>query len=159
MSVTEEIPFSQLVQRPKHTMALLDGSPRRRLRLDRRDGEDLILESAARAEAEDKALIMVSGLFFELTKNEKGLSALAQALPHAFPWVHFLSADDIRAFLTEFVDTLHACADLGNVAALSTVINAWRETAEIHSDPELLKAATMPLDGADYGEVPGGKRK
>jgi hypothetical protein len=159
MSVTEEIPFSQLVQRPKHTMALLDGSPRRRLRLDRRDGEDLILESAARAEAEDKALILASRLFFELTKNEMGLTALAQALPHTFPWVHFLSEDEIRAFLTEFVDTLHACTDLGNVAAISTVINAWRETAEIHSDPELLKAAMMPLDGADYGEVPGGTHK
>ena len=46
MCVTEEIPFSQLVQHPKDTMAKLEGSPRRRIRLDRRDGEDLILESA-----------------------------------------------------------------------------------------------------------------
>jgi len=37
-------------------MAKREQSPRRRLRLDRRDGEDLILESAARAEAEDEAL-------------------------------------------------------------------------------------------------------
>lgn len=159
MSVTEAIPFSQLVQRPKRTMALLDGSPRRRLRLDRRDGEDLILESAARADAEDKALKTASLLFFELSKTEAGLSALLMALPTAFPWVHFLPPDDLREFLDEFVGTLHACADLGNVAALGNVVNAWRETAEIHSDPELLSAAKAALDGTDYGEVPGGTRK
>jgi hypothetical protein len=34
------------------------------------------------------------------------------------------------------------------------VVSAWRDTAEIYADPELLKAATMPLDGTDYGEVP-----
>jgi hypothetical protein len=80
---------------------------------------------------------------------------LLLALPTAFPWVHFLPERDTHAFLTELVDTLHACADLGNVAALVPVINAWKNTAEIYSDPELLKAATAPLDGTDYGEVPG----
>jgi len=156
MSVIEEIPFSQLVQHPKATMAKLEESPRRRIRLDRRDGEDLILESAARAEAEDSALIMASRLFFSLSKNDNGVRALLLALPTAFPWVHFLPERGTRAFLAELVDTLHACADLGNVAALVPVINAWKNTAEIYSDPELLKAATTPLDGADYGEVPGG---
>ena len=82
--------------------------------------------------------------------------ALLRALPTAFPWVRFLPKNDARAFLTELIETLHACADLGNVAALVPVINAWRDTAEIYSDPELLKAATAPLDGTDYGEVPGG---
>lgn len=155
MSVIEEIPFSQLVQRPKDTMAKLEESPCRRIRLDRRDGEDLILESAARAEAEDKALIMASRLFFTLSKNDEGVQALLLALPAVFPWVHFLPEHDIRAFLAELVDTLHACADLGNIAALVPVVNAWKDTAEIHSDPELLKAATVPLEGIDYGEVPG----
>jgi hypothetical protein len=155
MSVIEEIPFSQLVQHPKDTMAMLEESPRRRLRLDRRDGEDLILESAARAEAEDKALTMASRLFLSLSKNDNGIQALLLALPTAFPWVRFLPEHDTRAFLTELVDTLHACADLGNIAAVAPVVNAWKDTAEIYSDPELLKAATAPLDGTDYGEVTG----
>jgi hypothetical protein len=38
-----EIPFSYLIQHPKATLAKLEQSPRRRLRLDRRDGDDLIL--------------------------------------------------------------------------------------------------------------------
>jgi hypothetical protein len=154
MSVTE-VPFSQLVQKPKATVAQLEESPRRRLRLDRRDGGDLILESAARAEAEDEALSMASRLFFSLMKDDQGARALLLALPDVFPWVRFLPTDDVRGFLVELVETIHASADLGNVAAIAPVVAAWKGTAEIYSDPELLKAATAPLDGTDYGPVPG----
>ena len=153
MSVTE-VPFSQLVQKPKATVAQLEESPRRRLRLDRRDGGDLILESAARAEAEDEALSMASRLFFSLMKDDQGARALLLALPEVFPWVRFLPTDDVRGFLGELVETIRAAADLGNVAAIDPVVAAWKGTAEIYSDPELLKAATAPLDGTDYGPVP-----
>jgi hypothetical protein len=60
----------------------------------------------------------------------------------------------VRTFLVELVETMHACEALGNVAALGPVIAAWKSTAEIYSDPQLLKAATAELDGDDYGEVP-----
>lgn len=135
-------------------MAKLEESPRRRLRLDRRDGGDLILESAERAEAEDEALSMASRLFFSLVKNDDGARALLLALPDVFPWVKFLTTEGVRSFLAELVDTLRACAAVDNVAALEPVIAAWQATAEIRSDPELLKAATTALDGTDYGPVP-----
>jgi hypothetical protein len=154
MSVTEEIPFSQLVQHPKDTMAKLEENPRRRIRLDRRDGEDLILESAARADAEDEALTMASRMFISLMKHDPGARALLLSLADVFPWVRFLPREDVQAFLMELVETMNACAELGNVAALAPVIAAWQGTAEIYSDPELLKRATEPLDGGDYGEVP-----
>jgi hypothetical protein len=150
---TTEIPFSQLIQQPKATMAKLESSPRRRLRLDRRDGEDLILESASRAEAEDKALSMASRLFISLVKSDDGARMLLLSLADVFPWVRFLPQDDVRAFLVELVETLRAAESVGNVAAVEPVVAAWKATAEIHSDPELLKAATAPLDGTDYGEV------
>jgi len=136
-------------------MAKLEESPRRRLRLDRRDGDDLILESAARAEAEDEALDMASRLFFSLVQNDEGARALLSSLADVFPWVQFLPKDDVRAFLVELVETLRASASVGNMAALEPVVAAWQATAEIYSDPELLKAATAPLDGTDYGPVPG----
>jgi hypothetical protein len=151
---TTAVPFSQLVQHPKDTVAKLEASPRRRLRLDRRDGGDLILESAERAEAEDEALSLVSSLFFSLVKNDEGARALLLSLPDVFPWVKFLPTDGVRGFLVELVDTMRACASVGNVAALEPVIAAWRATAEIYSDPALLKSATAPLDGTDHGEVP-----
>lgn len=152
---TIAIPFSQLIQQPKATMARLEQSPRRRLRLDRRDGEDLILESASRAEAEAEALDLASRLFFSLVKNDDGARLLLLSLPDVFPWVQFLPQEGVRAFLVELVETLRAAASLGNMAAVEPVVAAWRATAEIHSDPELLKAAMASLDGTDYGEVPG----
>jgi hypothetical protein len=155
MCVIEEIPFSQLVQHPKDTMAKLEGSPRHRIRLDRRDGADLILESADRADAEDRALGMASRIFISLMKHDPGARALLLSLNDVFPWVRFLPKDDVQAFLVELVDTMHACAELGNIAALGPVVAAWQATAEIYSDPEMLKRATEPLDGGDYGEVPG----
>ena len=155
MKAITEVPFSRLVQQPKETVACLEHTRQRRIRLERRDGNDLILESADRAEAKDDALRLTGNLFFHLMQNDDGARALLLALPSVFPWVRFLPRDDVRAFLVELVDTVHACADLGNVAALIPVVAAWQSTAEIYSDPELRKAATMPLDGTDYGEVPG----
>jgi hypothetical protein len=153
MSITK-VPFSQLVQQPKDTMAKLEESPRRRIKLNRRDGEDLILESASRAQAEDEALDMAGRLFFSLVKNDAGARALLLSLPDVFPWVKFLPTEDVRAFLVELVETIRACADLGNMAAIAPVVAAWQGTAEIYSDPELHKAALAPLDGTDYGDVP-----
>jgi hypothetical protein len=153
MSITE-VPFSKLIQQPKDTMAKLDESPRRRIRLDRRDGDDLILESAKRAEAEDEVLSMTSRLFFSLVKHDPGAQALLLSLSDVFPWVRFLPKEAVRGFLVELVDTIRACAELDNMAGLAPLIEAWKGTAEIYSDPELLKAATNPLDGTDYGPVP-----
>jgi hypothetical protein len=55
----------------------------------------------------------------------------------------------------ELVETLRAAASVSKLAALEPVIAAWQAPAEIYSDPELLKAATAPVDGDDYGEVEG----
>lgn len=153
MPATTEVPFSDLLRKTSDTVAKLERSPRRRIRLDRRDGEDLILEAAGRAEAEDEALDMASRLFVSLVKNDAGARALLMALPEVFPWVRFLTTEGVRGFLVELVDTIRACASVGNMAALKPVIAAWRDTAEIRSDPELFKAATVPLDGTDYGPV------
>jgi hypothetical protein len=97
---------------------------------------------------------MTSRLFFSLVKNDEGARALLLALPDVFPWVRFLPTEDVRQFLVELVQTVTASAELSNVAALAPVVAAWRDTAEIYADPELYKALTAPLDGADCGPVP-----
>jgi hypothetical protein len=108
----------------------------------------------ARAEAEDEALSVASRLFFSLVSTDDGARALLLSLADVFPWVRFLPRKDVRAFLVELVETMRASASLGNMAALEPVIAAWQATAEIYSDPEMLKAATTPLGGTDYGPVP-----
>lgn len=152
MSTTLEIPFSQLLQHSGETVARLEKSHNRRVRLVRRDGEDLILASAKRAEAEAEIILATARILSALVSLDDPV--LLKAFPAAFPWVKFLPAEDAHAFVEEFTETARACAELGSVAALSPIIEAWRVTAEIHADPELYAALTVPLDGADHGPVP-----
>jgi hypothetical protein len=149
-----EVRFSQLLQHPRETVAKLESSHGRRLRLIRRDGEDLILESARRADADEEGVLLAARLLFVLLNTENAGELVVAALPEVVPWVRFLPGDQVREFATEFVETARACAELGSMAALGPVIAAWRATAEVHADPELVKALTAPLEGADYGPVP-----
>ncbi|MGH7734722.1 MAG: hypothetical protein ACREOE_13770, partial [Gemmatimonadales bacterium] len=78
---------------------------------------------------------------------------LIQVFPSVFPWMRFLPADEARAFIAEFIATARASAELGNMAPVATVIAAWKATAEVYADPDLLRALTTPLEEADYGPV------
>ena len=151
---TTGVPFSQLVQHPRATVAKLEGNPRRRLRLERRDGGDLILQAAERAEADAAAVIITTRLFAALLSNAEASNLLIAAFPAVFPWVRFLPPDDVREFVNEFTGTAQACAELGSMAPLEPVIDAWRATAEIYVDPDLHEALSTPLDGTDYGPIP-----
>lgn len=153
MSIAE-VPFSELVNRPKATVDKLNASRSRRLRLVRRDDEDLVLESAARADMDAAAMTVTTRLFTSLMKNDDAAPVLLQALPDVFPWVRFLPTEEVRAFFVELVETARACVEIDNVAPLFPVVDSWRSTAEIHADPELHKSLTEPLDGTDYGAVP-----
>jgi hypothetical protein len=150
---TTQVPFSELIQHPRATVRKLEETARRRLRLARRDGEDLILESVERADAEATAMNTTTRLFVSLMKHDEGARALQQVLPDVFPWVRFLPAEAVQKFLFELVQTAHACAELDNMAPLEPVVVAWRNTAEIYADPELRRTLTEPLDGTDHGAV------
>jgi hypothetical protein len=152
MSVTEEVPFSYLLQHSRDTLEKLEESRERRLRLVRRDGEDLILESARRAEADEEALTIATRIISELLNTDEAV--LIQVFPAVFPWIRFLPPEDARAFIAEFTVTARASAELRTMAPLAAVIAAWRATAQVHADPELLEALAGPLDEADYGPVP-----
>ena len=151
---TTEIPFSQLVRHPKATVAQLEASPRRRLRLERRDGGDLILESAEHAEADAEAANMTTRLFMALMRNDDAARMLLWPFPRCFRGYGSCRAEDVRAFLVELVEIARACAELHNMAPVESVVAAWRHTAEVYADPSLREAATRPLDDTDYGPVP-----
>ena len=75
---------------------------------------------------------------------------LVAALIEHEPWVRFLPADDQEAFVTEVTETVRACASIGRYTALVNLMDEWRTTAEIWSDPELAAALAAdvpaPLD-------------
>ncbi|MGH3300351.1 MAG: hypothetical protein ACRDOK_01505 [Streptosporangiaceae bacterium] len=151
MSIAEEIPFSQLIQHSRETLDKLESTRGRRLRLVRRDGEDLVLESAERAEAGEQAAIAAARIFAEMLRTDE--PAVLRSLPAAFPWMRFLPAPAARDFAAEFAEIALAAADMGNMAPVVPVVDAWRATAEIHADPALRKALTTALDGSDHGRA------
>ncbi|MEU6340403.1 hypothetical protein ABZ883_05550 [Streptomyces sp. NPDC046977] len=149
---TGAVNFSELVNKNKQTLARLKESPR--LLLHRRDGEDLVLTTAARAEQDQTVVSAATRMLAAIARREPGsMELLLDLLPDVFPWVRFLPEPDVHAFAVELVDTMRAADALGNSASVAQVLVAWQHTAEAHSDPELLAALTRDHD-EDYGAVP-----
>jgi hypothetical protein len=152
-TVAAEANLSDLLNKPKATLARLAGSSR--LLLHRRDAEDLVLTTAERAAADTAVVRDTTRLFHEMMRKDPMVMALAvQVLPSVFPWVRHLPEAAREEFAAEWLGTLSAAGDLGNNAAVETVVAAWRHTAEIYADPELFAILTRDLDGTDYGPVP-----
>ncbi|WP_406452052.1 hypothetical protein OG782_17645 [Streptomyces sp. NBC_00876] len=143
--------FSELVNKNKQTLARLEESPR--LLLHRRDGEDLVLTTAARAEQDRSVVSAATRMLAAMARREPGsMELLLDILPDAFPWVRFLPGPDVHAFAVELVDTMRAADSIGNSASVAQLLTAWQHTAEVHSDPELLAALTRDHE-ADYGQA------
>ena len=111
-----------------------------------------MLTTAARAEQEHEVMSAVTRTFVALMKSEPAVRTLVtDVMPEVFPWVRFLPAEDVRAFVVELVQTLNAADDLNNVAPVVQVITEWRHTAEVHADPELMRI--LQQEGGDLGQV------
>jgi hypothetical protein len=148
-----EVTLSELLNKPKATLARLDGS--RRVILHRRDAEDLVLTTAGRASQDSEVIATTTRMFVSMMKRDPEARALVMdVVPEVFPWVRFLPGDGVREFAVELVDTLRAATDLDNAAAVAVMIAQWRHTAEIHSDPELHAALARPItEVPDLGPV------
>lgn len=151
MSIAAEANLSDLLNKPKATLARL--ATNRRLVLRRRDDEDLVLTTAERA-AQDTAVVRdTTRLFREMMRRDPAVMALAvQVLPTVFPWVRHLPEDAWPEFAAEWLDTLNAATDLDNNAAVEGVVAAWRATAEIYADPVLYAVATRTHETIENGE-------
>lgn len=149
MSVMETN-LSELLNKPKLTLAALRGS--RRILLRRRDDEDLVLTTAARAEQDSAVMGATSRMFVEMMRTPVGRTLVLDVLPASFPWVRYLPAHDVREFSLELVGALGAAAAMDNTAAVAQLITEWKHTAEAHADPEL-RAALSTDHGDDYGPV------
>jgi len=153
MTVAAEVNLSDLLNKPKATLALLDTN--RRLVLRRRDAEDLVLTTAERAAADTAVVRDTTRLFAEMMRTEPMVMALAvQVLPAIFPWVRHLPDEAKEQFAGEWLATLTAAAEMNNNAAVEGTVASWRSTAEIYADPELYAILTRDHDKGDYGPVP-----
>lgn len=140
-----EVTFSELQLQGKATVERLRKSPAQSLLVRRRDAEDLVLTTAARAELEHTAASVTTRMFVALMQRDRGARELVtDVLPEVFPWVAFLPKEEVQEFVVELVATLRAAESLDNPAPVVQVIEAWRHTAEVLADPEL--AAILAAD-------------
>ena len=150
-AMAAEVNLSELLNKPRQTLELLDSN--RELRLRRRDAEDLVLTTAERSRQDKETVRTVSALFQEMMREGPMVMAMAvQVLPAVFPWVRHLPDEERKEFAAEWLNELKAAASTGNSAALNGFVAGWRTTAEVYGDPELFAILTKPLDDdADYG--------
>jgi hypothetical protein len=149
-SLSEEVPFTELIQHPTRTTARLAGT--RSLRLRRRDAADLVLMSADRAQEEGEVVDLTARLLAGVLAQHGGADLVRHVLPTVLPWARFLPAAAAGELAAEFVATAHAAAAMDNLAPVSQLLAEWRHTAEVHADPELYAILTRTHEG-DHGPV------
>ncbi|MGW1492592.1 hypothetical protein [Streptomyces sp. NPDC002402] len=152
-AMTAEANFSELIQKPKDTVARMQDSVRQGIRLHRRGEADLYLTTAERAEQVTEVVDSTTRLFVAMMKSDPAAAELlTRVFPEAFPWVRFLPEDAMREFLVEFLETAGAASGLGTVGPLVPVIASWKATAEIYADPALHAKLLKPVED-DLGPV------
>lgn len=111
-----------------------------------------VLETEGRTRATAEATDFLSAALTALVHDETLIDRFASALSAALPWVAFLPKPDREEFATEAADTLRACASIGRFTAFADLIEDWRNTAEIWSDPGL--AASLRAEVPEPLDVP-----
>ena len=119
--------------------------------LERRDGVDLVLSTTDRANATHDGLDVGAATLAQIAVDHP--EVLANAFEARLPWMSWLPVADRRACIDELVGDLVAGVDLDNFARFTHDLNAWRNTAEVWSDPNLAARLQGEFIG-DIGEVP-----
>lgn len=105
-----------------------------------------VLEPRAQVQAAETATDFLSAALAALVHDEGLALRFPDALASTLPWVAFLPDEDRAAFASDAAETLRACVSIGRYTAFATLIEDWRNTAEIWSDPELARSLDAPID-------------
>jgi hypothetical protein len=155
-TVSESVPFSELIQHPRETTLRLDEAET--LRLVRRNQPDLMLATVERVERDAEIFDMTTRLLVGIIAREPSREVLRSSLTGVFAWTKFLPDDAVDEFLTELVEVARASAEIRNMRPVAQLIVEWKHTAEIYADPELSRMINREFSGEDdFGpvEVPG----
>ena len=147
-----EVPFSDIQNKGKATLAEWQRSGARPLRVTRRDDEDLVLMTAVRADQEREVLAAATAMVDALLHSDDRV-LVRKVVAAAFPWVSYLSGEEVADFVDELIASLRAGSSLDNPAPPARTIETWRHTAEVYADPELARILSASTE-YDFGAVP-----
>ncbi len=139
------IPLSSFVRDYRPVVdSLADGE----VLLSQRGGEPLVLSSVRRRAADRHAVSAVAHLLAHALANHDLAAALTDSLGDEYPWLEFLPQHERAAFIDEFFRVLRASATVDRFTAFDQMIEAWRATAEVYADPQLLAQLQTPTSEA-----------
>lgn len=144
--MTTTLPMSRFIQNYKQhlTDAEVTGEV---IRLEQRAGQPAwILQTESRAQAFAEATAFVTHALIAVAHDDRIVGRFAAGLLDGLPWVTFLPEPDRAAFASEAIETLRACVSVGRYTAFADLIDDWRNTAEIWSDPALAAALSGDID-------------
>ncbi len=127
-----ELTWSSFLREPTSVEPLLKHGD---VILRRREGETLRLSLESSDAAQREAFLTAIRLLTLGAAHTKEKLHLDEAEVAArLPWTRFLPDKDRRTFIAEFLNTLEACADLGEFAALGRLVEDWKSTASLHQE-------------------------
>jgi hypothetical protein len=141
MAEPAEFNLSDLVRNPT---PVIHEAETRDVIIHRRGKADLRLALASRAQSQTTVSEDLAGLIASLACDPAGKAVLARRMPAIYPWMRFLPGKDLEACITDLLGVAQACASISNFTAYETELAAWRATAEIYSDPQLLGVLSGP---------------
>jgi hypothetical protein len=127
---THELNWSAFLREPTSVEPLLEKGD---VVLKRRDGEALRLSRASRSLDERQAIASAVRLLWAGFAETRG-EDFGQRVAERLPWTRFLPETDRTAFAREFLDSLEACADLGDFTALGRLLVEWKNTATVFAE-------------------------
>lgn len=149
---TSTATLTDFLHRPARILRKVD---RQDVVLRRRGKPSIRLSLEARQEATTVGTEAAAHVLADAMASIPGMpSMLPEILERRYPWVRFLPPDARVSFARDFIETVQACASIGNAARLDELLHAWKATAQIHADPTLHADLTRPLPGPAGGRVP-----
>lgn len=123
--------------------------------LERRAGRaSFVLSPLRRVEGDRHAIEAVTQILRHALGSKDVQKVVAAGLVESYPWTAFLPAKERAVFESELLAVLRACAAIGRFTAFEDLIDSWRATAEIWSDPALVRRASQAVDVPHGGDVP-----
>lgn len=145
--MTTVVPLSRFQRSTSEVTALVAESD---VILGRREAEDLYLSTRARQERSADAARITTAMLADLAATRPDVAG--EVMTRALPWMSWLPTSDKVDCLSELLDQLRAGAQTGQLAPFERALEAWRSTAVIYSDPDVLAEIQRERTSAEFDE-------
>ncbi len=136
------VPYSTFLRGPNEVLPRLATGD---VVLERRDDENVILSSYERFLARRDGMAFAARLLGDLAREQR--EVVVALLERELPWMRWLPREEREQCVEDLMGEFEAGAHTGVLEPFVRSAKAWQATAEIWSDPDLVKRFTEPMPG------------